>query len=413
MKQRAAPASVAMMALLAFALIASYEFARSPTESLFLQVYSSKDLPYAWLGVGLAAALATAVYGRVSQKLHLLPLLGWSALTFLALLGMILGLEQLGGPSVQPYTRFALYLWKDVYIVVLIEIFWSLANTMFQIRTAKWLYGLFCVAGSSGGAAANSLVPSLTQAVGTYAVLAVLFPLLGIVAIGCLLAPKPDLSQGGSQSAPQSKEEAEKPKASFSVLRQSPYLMLMLMLIGSIQVVITLIDYQFNGVLERSYPDLDTRTQVISKVYLTINIGSVALQLLTGPVLKLLGISKTLVSIPLLLGGTLIGYVAFPAFALLAATKVLSKVLDYSLFRASKEILYIPLSYTEKTQGKAMVDMLTYRVAKGGASALLLVLAGAGNLIWALIGGLIAVWAGLSVLIGRRYQTRSAAQETE
>ena len=47
-----------------------------------------------------------------------------------------------------------------------------------------------------------------------------------------------------------------------------------------------------------------------------------------------------------------------------------SKAFDYSLFRSAKEMLYIPLSYEEKTRGKALIDMLAYRVAKGGASLL-------------------------------------------
>ncbi len=33
------------------------------------------------------------------------------------------------------------------------------------------------------------------------------------------------------------------------------------------------------------------------------------------------------------------------------------KALDYSLFRAGKEMLYLPLSYGEKTRGKALVDI--------------------------------------------------------
>jgi len=54
--------------------------------------------------------------------------------------------------------------------------------------------------------------------------------------------------------------------------------------------------------------------------------------------------------------------------------KVASKSMDYSVFRAGKELLYLPLSHQERTQGKAIVDMMTYRVAKGGASIFILVM---------------------------------------
>lgn len=71
--------------------------------------------------------------------------------------------------------------------------------------------------------------------------------------------------------------------------------------------------------------------------------------------------------------------------------------MDYSLFRAGKELLYFPLSYQEKTQGKAWVDIFGYRVAKGGASLLLLLtaalpafgawsIAAAGTVLWIICG---------------------------
>ena len=81
-----------------------------------------------------------------------------------------------------------------------------------------------------------------------------------------------------------------------------------------------------------------------------------------------------------------------------AIAKVASKALDYSVFRAGKEILYIPLSYDEKTRGKAIVDMLTYRVAKGGASMALagLELLGGVMLIAGTTLGIIAIWIALT-----------------
>lgn len=45
--------------------------------------------------------------------------------------------------------------------------------------------------------------------------------------------------------------------------------------------------------------------------------------------------------------------------------KSASKIFDYTIFKSSKEILYIPLSYEERTVGKAIVDMFSYRLAKG------------------------------------------------
>jgi ATP:ADP antiporter, AAA family len=80
-----------------------------------------------------------------------------------------------------------------------------------------------------------------------------------------------------------------------------------------------------------------------------------------------------------------------------------SKGVDYSLFKASKEMLYIPLSADERTRGKAIVDIVGYRVAKGAVSLVLLALGsvaiGAPSS-WAL--GLVVLWMGIALTIARR-----------
>ncbi|CAN0597269.1 unnamed protein product [Laminaria digitata] len=103
---------------------------------------------------------------------------------------------------------------------------------------------------------------------------------------------------------------------------------------------------------------------------------------------------------------TMIGFLVVPHVLLLAAAKALSKILDYSLFRAAKEMLYIPLAYEEKTQGKAVIDMLTYRVAKGLASALVLVLVAlkAPALVNMLTVVIIVAWFFVSLRLAKRYK---------
>jgi len=121
---------------------------------------------------------------------------------------------------------------------------------------------------------------------------------------------------------------------------------------------------------------------------------------------------RTLVAVPVLIAAALASFVVAPRFATMGAAKVASKAFDYSLFRACKEILYIPLPYREKTQGKAMVDILTYRVAKGVAAGVVrgLGAVSAGGWTTGLSLGLTLVWVGLTTAIGRRYRT---AERTE
>ena len=135
---------------------------------------------------------------------------------------------------------------------------------------------------------------------------------------------------------------------------------------------------------------------------------------MTGPVLRLAGVPITLLAIPLLLAGSLGVYVALPLFATIAVVKVASKCFDYSIFRAAKEILYIPLGYRERTQGKSIVDMVTYRVAKGGASLVLygLVLFGTARpLVTPMTLAVILLWLGVTLVIVRRFRGLVSREE--
>ena len=54
---------------------------------------------------------------------------------------------------------------------------------------------------------------------------------------------------------------------------------------------------------------------------------------------------------------------------LAAAAFATAKILDYSVARAARELCYIPLLDADKMSAKPVIDMFSYRFAKGFASA--------------------------------------------
>ncbi len=355
------------LAALAFLVLASYEVARPAVESLFLESYTSEGLPWVWLAVGVTAFLVVLAYNRVVARVGLVSLFGRAA----AVSAVVLVVLQLAIRADVPGSVFALYVWKDVYVVVLVEIFWSFANTVIPTSRAKWLYGIFCAVGALGAMSGNLLVGLVAKEAGTSDALWLIVPILLLAAFLCrgvdrLLATDSGERMGTAKSVAFGD--------GLKVVGGSPYLKWMVALIVFTQLVVNLVDFQFNSVIETFYPETDARTAVIGQVYAAINLSALVLQLGAGLVLSMLGVSRSLLAIPLLVGSTLAVFVIMPGFAAIAVAKVASKAFDYSIFRAAKELLYIPLGYAEKTQGKAVVDILTYRVAKGGASAMLIAL---------------------------------------
>ena len=393
------------LAVLAYVLLASYAIARPSIESLFLDDYGRDSLPWAWLGVAVAATLTVGVYSRYAARVELTRVFAACVVLSAAVLLVVL----VAGAAGLPGATFALYLWKDVYVVVLIELFWSVANSIFPPREAKWIYGLFCVMGSLGGISANLAVGPIAAEIGSGNVPWLLFPVFGL----CYLAVRSLPAVGIRSDDGDVKLDFA---AALGVIRSSRYLGQLVVIIALVQVVITLVDYQFNGFVEAAYTDVDQRTAVLGKVYAAIDTAAIALQLATGVVITLLGVTGTLLGVPALLALFLVGFLVSPVLWIVAAAKIASKALDYSIFRAAKEMLYLPITHREKTQGKAVVDILTYRVAKGATSLLLLGLI-AFDATGAVVTGdaivLLVVWIVLTVGVARRYRDFAGSPEPD
>ncbi len=395
--------SAVLLCGLAFVLLFGYAIARPTTESLFLEVHGAAFLPWAWLGVALASAPIVAAYNRTAARQPLGHVMLWAIALSAASLVVLLGLAHLRAPG----SAFLLYVWKDVHVVVLLEVLWSFANLVFTKATARWVNGLFCAAGSIGGLCGNLLVGSLAEAWGTRVAPLLLLPIFALAALLC-----GQLAAAAGQPAPKNKTRVGISDA-VDLLRRSPYVGWLVMLIGAVQLAINLVDFVYADAIATAYPDTDSRTAVIGQIYGAIDIASLSLQLLSGVVISLMGVRKTLIAVPTMLGAAVLSFVLSPRFAMVAAAKVASKAFDYSLFRTAKEMLYLPLSYDDKTRGKALVDMLTYRVAKGAASLVILGLSamGAGLGVAMATLGVIATWLVLTLQVARRYQAQLVASD--
>ena len=387
------------LAALIFVILASYAMARPATESLFLSHYTADHLPWLWILVGAGSLAVVTLYNRFSATTDLVTIFGAVSAISASILALIL----LGMSDNTPALTWVLYVWKDLYIVVLIEIFWSFANCTVPQDRAKWWYGLFCVLGSLGGMAGNLGVGWIAQTSSTLSSLWTVVGLLALSGVGAWMLARWTGIRGTASTPKRSLLDG------FHVLKSSRFLWLLMALIGTSQVVITLIDYQFTTAVAANFPDEAERTAVFGRVYAAIDMVAINLHLSTGPNIRLLGVAVVLMAIPGLLGVSVMGFALVPKFGAIAVGKVASKAFDYSLFRAAKEILYIPLSHPERTQGKAFVDMMAYRMAKAGTSALLLALLALGQpqLALAVTIACLLLWIWLTLQLNRRHSART------
>ncbi len=375
------------VAALAFLVLFSYGLSRSAIDSLLLDQHGKEAMKYAYGLVALGVTIVVPLYSRAAARVPIGTLMGLCALA--TAIGLILIL--LARMAHMPYATYALYIWKDVYVVVLVELIWTLANSAFKNNTAKWAYGFFCVAGTFGDMSGSFLSGRLAHSVGSEQLLWLVVPTMaGIAWVGRAAARACGWPQPSGKSAMH---------GVFDVVKNSRPIQLLLALVATIQVATTLIDYHYRAVALHVYPLLDDRTEAFTQVDIAISMGSLVLQLLSGAIVTILGIRLLIIVLPILVGAAALYASIHPGFAGIAVLKVVNKSLDYSLFRTSKELLYRPMSYAERTQGKAAVDVFGYRAAKGAASGLLVALSGAIALVSVATAAGIGLWLLLALLV--------------
>ncbi|MFO7600334.1 MAG: Npt1/Npt2 family nucleotide transporter [Candidatus Desulfacyla sp.] len=370
-----------------FLILFSYSFIRPVCESLFLSSWGASKMPHVWIISAAATAAVVWVYNKFvgsNRPYRLYAASNFIAIAFFLLFYVYFSAKNRG---------FALtaFIVKDIYVVILIEQLWSFCDATFSENEGKTLYGFLAGACSIGGIAASVLTVNLASVLGSNNLL--------FVGCGALLAGvslfgyankkgaetlnRAQLDDGGNRSKDRPLEKGaeghrKKEKRTviwggLDVVFKSKYLILICIMLMSSQFVTALIGLQFNQVLEVQVTELDLRTAYLAKFYGATNVISLILQfVVSAPILHFLGLLLSLLLVPAIMGAGSFAFFFLPTMTVLFGTRVANKSLTYSLFRAAKEILYIPLTYIEKYKGKAVIDMFIYRFAKGGIGVVII-----------------------------------------
>lgn len=385
------------VSLSAACLFCGYELVRSPANTLFKAAYGKAGLPYAMAATPVAVVGFLWIYG------HLLTRYGPKRTLILTTLGSCAILAGCcGGLAIQWRPAAAvLYIVREAYIVLLMEQYWSFLNSTLGDARARRLNGPICGVGSAGSIVGALLVSALALPIGTAPLLllgaAVTLPtaLLGYLAYRA----------GGEPAARSSPDEPYSDALGARLLLHKPVLALLLAIILLTQAISGLTDLSFQGVLQDAIPSADAQTAFSGTFFMWLNIGAAGMQFVLTPLLlRVLPLRAIHTAIPLVHVATCV-YLWRHATLLAAGTAYMAfKVLDYSLFRAAKELLYIPLSFDARYRAKELIDVFGYRLGKGAMS---LVIVGLQNTRLAISEPVLAlcaasaavIWAGLATVL--------------
>ena len=387
-----------------------YEFIRSVSSSLFIEAYGAEYLTRGMVAVPPSMIVMLYCYGR---------LLSWQgatrALTITSLFSALLILgcyaALIRGMN---FAAAIIYVFREAYIVIVIEQFWSFVNSVLTTEQAKRINGPFCAVASIGSFLGGTLVSKLATVLGTEALL--LFTagsLVPTAALGVLAykfggEPKPSEEEAGGRLG----------HIGVRTLFRSRYLIFIGVLIISTQIVSTVLDLRFNILAEMERPDTDMRTAFFGSVYGSLGLAAGILQLVAVPLaLRFIALRYIHLTIPLVHFVSSFILTVSPSLRTGTAAYVIFKALDYSLFRAGKELFYMPLSYDSRYRAKQIIDSFGYRFSKGGSAGVIeLVRLGVGaiaGVAYSITAMVVAVlWGPIVFGLTRMYQKLEKTEET-
>lgn len=349
-------------------------------------------------------------------------------------------------------------LWSNIILFLL---FWGFANQITRLGEAKRFYGLFGIGANFSGIVAgltsiyfcqydeNSLVAAnfLDEKAWerSMMILISLVIVAGILAIGvfrwmnsCILTDSRFYSQEEAR-----KEEVKgkmSMRENFSYLFQSRYLLSIAVIVVSYNLVINLVEVLWKHQVRELYPNPSDYSIYMNKVTTVIGfIATFTSLFISGNAIRKFGWTFTALLTPVILLLTSIGFFAFfflkdhPSDYLLSffgasplvlvvffgtAQNCLSRAAKYTVYDATKEMAFVPLSTDCKIKGKAAVDGVCSRLGKSGGSvihqSLLLMfssLTASAPYVAGFLLVIISIWTVAVSALGRKFSELTAQEE--
>ncbi len=354
-----------------FLISADYAIIRPVSNAVFLTAYGSLYFPYAWMLTIPFNLIIVALYNKYLPRLGCFKMFLNISLCIISVnLFSALFLKEIPGLS------FFFYIWKEIYIMLMFQQLWSVIHSTIPQTKAKYLYGIFFGIGGCG-AMVGSLLPSFfAVTIGSESLLFATLPIYTLLILffsRALKATKEGIGMKLNEEKQKSSLEAF--WHGMKLIGQSRYLTFILSIVVLMQVSSSLIDYQFNSVLERTILEKDLRTQYTGRILGIMHAATVGLQFVGSFLLvQFLGMKRSHFLIPLLLALNSLTFHFFPVFGVISFAYISIKSFDFSLFGIIKEMLYIPLKPDEKFRAKAVIDVFAHRSSKALASLLILLL---------------------------------------
>ena len=353
--------TAATAAITAAAIIGYQVAAKATRDALFLSSHDFSALPIMMIGSAVLSILLAGLTSKVMTRLgpaRVIPV------GFLISAALLLVEWALSGPY-RKIAAVAVYLHYGALGALLISGFYSFVNERFEPRAAKRELGRITAAGTIGGL----LGGLLSERVGGWFSVTAMLPILAAIHLGCAflvwrLRPlSGDRIAAARESAARESVARGETSSPIALLRGTPYLQSLVLLVLLVTISEALIDFVFKARAATMFGRGEELLRLFAAFYTGVSLLTVAVQAFVSRLaLEGLGLAGTVATVPAAVAVGSVGALALPGFPSAALLRGSGSVLGNSLYRASYELLFTPIAARDKRSVKTLVDVAAARV---------------------------------------------------
>lgn len=393
--------SVIAAGLFFFCVLTALMVVRPAREALGMQ-RGIEAIRWLFMGTVLVTLLVNPVFGWLVSRFRRRVFVNVAYLFFASgLVGFYL-LLVLAPASIGQTSGEVFYVWFSVFNLFAVMLFWALMADRFTLEQSKRLFGAIAVGGTLGAIFGPWLASVLAKPLGT--------PMLLLVAAGFLvlaLAPAGWLARLRPQDGQAPPHEVLIGGGAWEGLQavlRSPFLLAICGYVLIVAIMATFLYFTRLQMVAALGTNIDMRTATFARIDMITQTATLALQaLVTGHLMKRLGVSVALALLPLT---TLLGFIGLAlagSLAALVAFEAMFRAVQRGIMRPARETLFTVVARTDRYKGKAFIDTFVYRVGDvaGAQTEGLLKQLGMGLVALASVAvPLAVVWMALGVWLG-------------
>lgn len=414
-REEVGPALVA--GLFFFCVLTALMVIRPAREALGMQ-RGIEALRWLFMGTVLVTLLVNPVFGWLVSRFRRLVFINATYLFFAAGLVAFYLLLVLAPEAISQRTGQVFYVWFSVFNLFATMLFWALMADRFTLEQSKRLFGAIAVGGTLGAIFGPWLAGEFAKPLGTPALLLVgaAFLLLALVAAWWVTRLRPDVAQSGVVREEHAVIGGSAWAGLRSVLR-SPYLLAICGYVLILAVMATFLYFTRLQMVAALGTDVDMRTTMFARIDLITQVTTLVLQaIITGHLMKRLGVSVTLALLPVTAMLGFIGLAIVGSLAALIAFEAAFRAVQRGIMRPARETLFTVVPRTDRYKAKAFIDTFVYRTGDvvGAQTEGLLGRLGMGLAALATVAvPLAAAWMALGIWLGYAQRARAEGSETE